>query len=440
MNCFSSLLPLAEPAGFRRTRILVCLLAVAFAGCNAPASEDERRGSDRPRVYDILYRLTVDPDAQSVAVALSLSQRDDFLREMRFDTLGGRVRDVRGDGSVDSRNGEVVWTPPERGGELTWRVSVPHRRGDGYDAWLGEKWGIFRAEDVIPRAATRTLKGAESRTTMRFVLPAGWSAVTEYAEENGAFRVPRPGRRFSQPAGWMAVGDLGVRRERIAGIRVAVAAPVDQGARRMDMLAMANWILPELVRLLPTPPSRLTIVSAGPPMWRGGLSAPQSIYVHADRPLISENGTSTLVHEFLHVGLGFSSMRGYDWIVEGMAEYYTLELLRRSGSITGRRFERALKSLEDWAEDADALCKPVSSGASTALAVVTFAELNRELEARSDGERSLDDVLFDLASTDRPVDLDTLAGSVRALTGEVPELLHSDRLPGCRKLAADNGE
>ena len=439
MNCFSSLQYCAPSDRGRRFRILVGLIAAATVGCDAPASEDGRSGRDRARLYDVAYRLAIDPGTQTVAVSLMLSQPDDFLREMRFDTHGSRVQDVRGDGVVDAINGEIVWTPPERGGELSWKVSVPHKRGDGYDAWLGESWGIFRAEDVIPRAATRTLKGAESRTTLRFVLPAGWSAVTEYAERNGAFQVQRPERRFGQPAGWIAVGDLGVRRERIAGVRVAVAAPVDQGVRRMDMLAMANWVLPELVRLLPTPPSRITIVSAAAPMWRGGLSAPQSIFVHADRPLISENGTSTLVHEFLHVGLSFPAVRGYDWIVEGLAEYYTLELLRRSGSITERRFERSLKSLGDWAQDADSLCRSVSSGASTALAVVTLLELDRELDARSDGERSLDDVLFDLASRNRPVDLDALADSVEGLIGEVPDLLHSNRLPGCRTLAGDDG-
>ena len=42
---------------------------------------------------------------------------------------------------------------------------------------------------------------------------------------------------------------------------------------------------------------RLLIVSAGDPMWRGGLSGPSSMFLHSDRPLISENRTSTLLHE-----------------------------------------------------------------------------------------------------------------------------------------------
>ena len=69
-------------------------------------------------------------------------------------------------------------------------------------------------------------------------------------------------------------------------------------------------------------------------MWRGALSAPQSLYVHAERPLLSGNATSTLLHEIVHIGLGLADERGADWIVEGLAEYYSLEVLRRSGTIS----------------------------------------------------------------------------------------------------------
>jgi len=73
------------------------------------------------------------------------------------------------------------------------------------------------------------------------------------------------------------MGKLGVRRERVAGVRVAIAGPEDQQIRRLDMLALLNWTLPELARIVPELPPRLTVVSAGEPMWRGGLSGPQSI-------------------------------------------------------------------------------------------------------------------------------------------------------------------
>jgi hypothetical protein len=63
-------------------------------------------------------------------------------------------------------------------------------------------------------------------------------------------------------------------------------------------------------------------------MWRGGLPGPASLYLHADRPLISGNSTSTLLHELVHVAQSYRAAKDEDWIVEGIAEYDTLERLR----------------------------------------------------------------------------------------------------------------
>ena len=172
-------------------------------------------------------------------------------------------------------------------------------------------------------------------------------------------------------------------------------------------------------------------------MWRGGLSAPQSIYVHADRPLISENGTSTLVHEWMHVSLGLSARQGYDWIVEGLAEYYSLELLRRSGTITERRFDRAMAKMNEWSKEAETLCAASSSGATTALAVRLMHALDREIRAKSAGSQSLDDVVYSLVAAGETLDLDQLRRSAAAAAGADPDALHSSRLPGCRRLAAN---
>ena len=50
------------------------------------------------------------------------------------------------------------------------------------------------------------------------------------------------------------------------------------------------------------------------------MSGPGSLYVHADRPMISENGTSTMLHELVHVAMGVSGSAHDDWLVEGLAE------------------------------------------------------------------------------------------------------------------------
>jgi hypothetical protein len=386
--------------------------------------------------YDVLYTVTPDPGTATVQVSMKLSQQRFLLRELRM-TIDARLSDLSGNGTLVVDEDVATWTPPAGGGVLSWRVSVPHlRNGSGHDAWLQRNWGIFRAEDIIPRAATRTLVGAASRTSLHFRLPPRWSVVTQYFGSDDRFEIVTTERRFDQPSGWIIVGRIGVRRETISGIRVAVAAPLGQSVRRMDTLALLNWTLPELARLLPELPQRLTVISAGDPMWRGGLSAPDSLFIHADRPLVSENATSTLLHEVMHLALGLRSRRNYDWIVEGLAEHYSLELLRRSGTISDSRYSAALADQADWARQAETLCQPVSSGPATALAVTIFADLDKEIKKATDGGHSLDDLVRRLFAKREAVGITELVDAATGLTGAKPDSLHSRRLPGCGNIQA----
>jgi len=414
--------------------LLVCALTCAACGTQVA---DHDTPTD-PLTYRISYIVEPHPTDGSVDVTLRLSQSRSLLRELTM-RPDDRVSNIEADGELLIDDTGTHWIPPVSGGEMSWQVAVSQRRnGDGYDAWLGMDFGLFRAEDVIPRASSRTLKGATSETWLSVQLPAKWSVVTQYYEDDGKILIDDPGRRFDQPTGWIVLGDLGVRRERIGNMRVAVAGPVNHAIRRLDTIALLNWTLPELARLLPELPPRLTIVSAGEPMWRGGLSAPQSLFLHAERPLISENATSTLLHEVIHMSLGLTARDGYDWIIEGLAEYYSLQLLQRSGTISSTRFAAAQAELSDWAKTAGDLCGPTSSGATTALAVTVLGALNEEIVEKSAGEMSLDDVTRELWRLDEKTSLAQLAAVAGSLIGHKPDALHSDRLPGCRTIASPN--
>ena len=426
MNCFS--------ASSDRLRRQVFTLLACFLCCVA-CSEASPDSAGDSLSYSLEYTLEVLPSSGEVQVRLDLEQDRHLLREMRMSFNMDRVTDIDGDGEINLDDGAMVWKPPKGGGSIEWRVQVSHRRnGNGHDAWLAPAWGMFRAEDVIPRASTRTLKAAVSETTLVVDLPKGWSAVTEYFGRENRFEVDRDQRRFDQPAGWIVVGKLGVRRDEIANTRIAVAAPVGESVRRLEMLALLRWTLPELARVLPSLPSRLTVVSAGDPMWRGALSAPGSLFIHAERPLISENATSTLLHEVVHVATRLDAAPGYDWIVEGIAEYYSLELLYRSGSISRNRYKAARDSQAEWAQEAEQLCADSASGPVTALAVTLFARLDAELKSSSDGEVTLDELTAKLVETDRQLDAGVLASLAEELTGGNIETLHTDNLPGCRNI------
>lgn len=421
----------------RASRALLSVLAALWLspgalGAAAPAGTVVASGPDNALRYELDYAAQFVPAEGIVRVSATVRQPRHLLREVRFSFDPARYRDFAADGELEVDAGELRWRPPVAGGTLGFSVRLDHRRGSGgFDSLMTEDWAVFRGDDLFPPAAVRALKGAYSLARLRMFGPPGWSFISAYPRtEEGSdwLRIERAGRRFERPVGWMSAGRLGVRRETIAGRKVAVAGPLEQGVRHLDMLAFLHWNLPALVEVFPAFPARLLLVSAGDPMWRGGLSGPQSLYIHADRPLISGNGTSTLLHELMHVAQGYRAARDEDWIVEGLAEYYTLEIMQRSGTISATRRDRGFRMLEQWAERAEGLEGRRSTGARTARAVGVMRALDAELRRRSNGKHSLDDVARALSEDGAPVSVERLRRLAASLAGGPLEALSEANL------------
>lgn len=410
------------------------LLGVGFtaAGCDSLSSDVAAAGSEGDeKVYRLEYLVEIDPAREGARVTLTVEQPRNFLRSLNFTADPAYISELAGDGSLTTDSERVTWLPPATGGSLSWFVTIRRSRDPGeFDAYIGSDWALFRGEDIIPRAVSRALKNSRSDTNLIFKLPTGWSVITEYAKRDGMFPVSKPNRRFASPGGWILAGKIGSRTEAIAGTRVTVAAPTGHAVRRMDLIALLHWTLPEVLRILPNFPQRLTVFSAGDPMWRGGLSAEQSFFIHSERPLISENGTSAPLHEIMHVGLGISAEPGNDWIVEGLAEYYSIELLRRTGSVSESRNRRTMKSLAAWGQTAKTLRVRNASGNVTARAVTVFAALDREIREVSKGRFSLDDVAQLIAAAEQEVSYEQLDDIVTSLVGQQAEALLPANLPG----------
>ena len=198
----------------------------------------------------------------------------------------------------------------------------------------------------------------------------------------------------------------------------------------MDIMAYLNWTLPTLRSVFPSLDSRLVIVGAGDPMWRGGLSGPGSLYVHADRPMISENGTSTMLHELVHVAMGVSGSEHDDWLVEGLAEYYSTKILRVTGTLSERRSTLTLAELGEWGGPVDNLFVRRSSGPVTARAATLLAELDAYLLEASRGRRSLDDVVGRMIESELPYDYRSLCVAARHIARRPVPMLSPDAVPG----------
>lgn len=379
-----------------------------------PREADSAAPSQERPAFTLFYTAWVKPDPGIATVKLRISSHPDWVNWMRFYVDPERHENFLHSGELVREGDELLWTPPDDDAWIQYDVKIESRRSNGrYDGYITEDWALFRADDLVPPVRTDFRDGTQSRAKLEVHLPDGWSIVTRYPRyTSGRYKVDDPDRLIDRPTGWLVMGRIGTRRETIGGTKVTVAAPVDQGVKRMDMIAFLRWTLPTMQSLFPDFPDRLLIVSADDPMWRGALSAPNSLYLHADRPMISGNGTSTLIHELVHVAMSARSGPKADWIVEGLAEYYSLEVLHRSGTLSTERYENAHEELAEWGKDVESLDVERSHGPITAKAVGRLRLIDKEIREQSGGRRSLDDVVRTLATTDGEITREAFAAAV----------------------------
>ena len=401
----------------RSRRFLTVLALVAlFAGAPGSAGAET--------YYDVRFDARLLPTERTAHVEIRVRQAAGELRSLAFRVDETRHGGFAGDGRVVEEESTVTWEVPEAGGSLRYVVRVDHLRdGRSYDARLSSEWALFRGDDLVPPARAVTRAGALSRSRLRLRAPEGWSSVTPYPRDaDGSHRVDHPGRGFDRPTGWMLAGRrLGVVRERIEGVRFTLAGPVGQGFRRLDLLALLRWTVPELRGVVPELPERVTIVGANDPMWRGGLSGPGSLYIHADRPLMTPDGTSPVLHELMHTLFARGAGASEDWLVEGLAEYYALAVLRRSKTVSKARHEKTLAGLAERGAGVRSIRVARSTGEVTARAVTLLAELDARIREASEGERSLDDVVRQLVTAGVPLATDPLRAAAEQVAGQTLE-------------------
>ncbi|MBA1185071.1 hypothetical protein [Stutzerimonas nitrititolerans] len=354
---------------------------------------------------DLDYQVRFLPEQDQAEVRLTLEEGE-AVRSLDFN-LGdeGAYSDFSADGEwlheVPERG---IWRPGKGKSSLSYRVRITHQRDNGaFDARMTEDWALFRGDDLVPAAKLDERDGIVLVARIGFDLPKGWKSIETGWPRIGKnrFRVDNPERQFDRPTGWMLAGKLGSRRARLGETDVAVVAPVGEGMRRMDILTLLTFVWPEVQHVFPRDPKKLLIVGAGDPMWRGGLSGPNSLFMHADRPLVSENGTSSLVHELVHVFSRITDADRSDWISEGLAEYYAIELVRRAGGMSEDRYQAVRERLTKWSRKVNSLRTESSTGPVTARAVLLLQELDKEIRQGSKGRHSLDDVARGLMRLDK---------------------------------------
>lgn len=399
--------------------LLPCLLLLAVA---VQAKTPE---------YDVTYTVGFVPEQGQARVAIAIGQKKDAkVSRLVFDMPEDRYSSIEGDGLLSRDGDKLAWEPPAKGGELRYLYRIDRTRSNGaYDALITRDFAIVRGDNLVPSATAKVTKGTDSRARLKLELPPGWPhADTPWslAKDGKSYVVVNAERSFDRPTGWIIVGDIGVRRDVVEDMEIAVGAPKGEPMPRMQILSMLTATAPAMRDAFGKLPPKLLVVGAGDPMWRGGLSGPRSLWMHADRPLISENGSSTLMHETVHVVTRIRGVKGEDWIAEGFAEYYGVELMRRASLLSQARFDKTMAWMRKHGRNVKTLRGDNSAGPRTARAVALLADLDKEIRRHAPGH-SLDDVARALMGRGR-VSSEELRTEVEAVIGVPSKVLRSSLL------------
>ncbi|WP_415765268.1 hypothetical protein [Pseudomonas sp. ZB1P45] len=382
---------------------------------------------------DLDYHVRLLPQSDQAEVQLTLAQGS-AVRSLDFDLGdGSHYSDFKADGQwqlTPGKQARGVWRPAADKASLTYRVRISHGRKSGsFDTRMTPTWALMRGDDLVPAAKLDQQDGIELVSRLEFELPTGWKSVETAWPRIGKnkFRIDNVSRLFDRPTGWMLAGHLGSRRTRLGETEVTVASPLGQGMRRMDVLTLLTFVWPQVQAVYPRHPVKLLIVGANDPMWRGSLGARESIYLNTRLPMVSESGTSALVRELAQVFGRINDHQRSDWISEGFAEYYAIELVRRAGGMSDERYESLQKKLAKDSQNVTTLRAEQVSPAQVSKAVVLLQELDREIRLKTRNKRSLDDVLQGAMHLES-VDTKEFVQLAESIIGESSKVLDTELL------------
>ena len=382
---------------------------------------------------DLDYHVRLLPQSDQAEVRLTLAQGS-AVRSLDFDLGdGSHYSDFKADGQWQLSPGKHtrgVWRPIAEKASLTYRVRISHGRKSGsFDTRMTPTWALMRGDDLVPAAKLDQQDGIELVSRLEFELPNGWKSVETSWPRIGKnkFRIDNVSRLFDRPTGWMLAGHLGTRRTRLGETEVTVASPQGQGMRRMDVLTLLTFVWPQVQAVFPRHPTKLLIVGANDPMWRGSLAARESIYLNTRLPLVSENGSSVLVRELAQVFGRINDKQRSDWISEGFAEYYAIELVRRAGGMSDERYASLQQKLARDGQKVSTLRGEQINSAQVGKAVLLLSELDQEIRIKTRNKRSLDDVLRGAMRLES-VDTREFVQLAESVIGEPSKVLDSELL------------
>jgi len=375
--------------------------------------------------FAVDYTVTISAKHPDIAqVRWDLSGIDE-VNYLRLQFPAARFDRFEATGTLEQTDGGLHWTPGAPYAHLTYRARINHVRGQHqrYDSYAGTDWIVTRARDLFPRTAIdyhpRDGFEPKSRARLIFRLPAGWhSAAPLTAAAADTYRLVDPGKTLDRPHGWFALGKIALDRQEIGDVMMQVARAPGSTLVPKDLFHFLEGTLPALARLLLAQPETVLLVSAPDPMWHGGISGERSFYMHGKRPIRTPDKTSPYLHELFHVLQPYKPAPDADWIEEGLAEFYSLELQRRAGLVTDAAYARALGYFERYGKWNVDLTQQQDNAATNNSAPLVMYALDQRIQHVTAGKKRLDDVVTRLAKDGGEVDTARFVREVQTVCGK----------------------
>jgi predicted metalloprotease with PDZ domain len=113
----------------------------------------------------------------------------------------------------------------------------------------------------------------------------------------------------------------------------------------------------------------------------------------------------------------FRTSADADWVGEGLAEYYSLELQQRAGALTSRAFTRGLERFARYGRWGINLTREHDNAATNNSAPLIMYALDQRIQRATAGQQRLDDVVRRLAADGRVVSTDRFRRAAAGVGG-----------------------
>lgn len=199
--------------------------------------------------------------------------------------------------------------------------------GCEFNSYLSGQWGVVKAEALsVPFSYAYFLPAPTFHATVKFRLPPGWSAEAPW-KLLGPNHYELPGTGPPLPRGFFVLGPFTpeLRDERASIGKefayVRLAAELTGKASLFEYLKKATPYYQGVYGDVTG--DRVLVVSAGPPMFTGGLGSTDSLFVHQN------SSQETIAHEYAHVWQRFQTVDDPQvaggtalWVNEGDADLH----------------------------------------------------------------------------------------------------------------------